>query len=318
MDIKLDKKDWKILYELCENSRISRNLLAKKLGMNKNTVEYRIERLLKISFIKRFFVSINSEVLGYINFNLLIKLKRESQEFKDYLVNSPFTLVVEPFIGEWHFLADITVKDIRDLYGLIANLKEKFSEIIDSYELHPTLYSIKLEQIPFEIEGIEKPKAIDFKQSKKVDCDEKDFSILKELSNDATISYIDLGKKLDMTYETVSLRIKRMLNEGIIKKFSSLISLHLIGYDFYFVIVSLRHLSKSRETDFTNYIRSSSNIRYAFVSASEQKVFMYYVSKGTIGLNDFLRDMNDKFYDIVFSQTFLVSSGLYKYKLFPD
>ena len=316
MTIKLDKKDWRIIYELCENSRISRTQLARKLSMNKNTVEYRIQRLLKIGIIKSFFMSVNLYSLGYYNYNLLIKVKKDSREFIDFLVNSPHTLVVEPFVGEWHLLVEIAVKKNEEMYELIEKMKEKFSDIIDNYELHPTLYSIKLEQLPFEIPDIGKPQKIEF-ENKKRDYDEKDMDILKELTCDSTMSFVDLGNKLDMTYETVSLRVKRMIKEGIIQKFSSQIMFYLLGYEFYFVMVTLRHLSSERESAFRRYISSSNNIRYAFVSASEQKVFMYYLSKNAEDLNVFLQNMNNEFYDIIFSQTFLVSTGLYKYKLLP-
>src|SRR3989344_5237443 len=192
MTIKLDKKDWRIIYELCENSRISRTQLARKLSMNKNTVEYRIQRLLKIGIIKSFFMSVNLYSLGYYNYNLLIKVKKDSREFIDFLVNSPHTLVVEPFVGEWHLLVEIAVKKNEEMYELIEKMKEKFSDIIDNYELHPTLYSIKLEQLPFEIPDIGKPQKIEF-ENKKRDYDEKDMDILKELTCDSTMSFVDLG-----------------------------------------------------------------------------------------------------------------------------
>jgi len=48
----LDKKDGKLLYFLSQNARLSQTQLAKKIGLSKNGVKYRVGRLLKEKIIK--------------------------------------------------------------------------------------------------------------------------------------------------------------------------------------------------------------------------------------------------------------------------
>ena len=47
MSIKLDVKDWKILTLLDENARYSNSQIAKKVGLSKPAVEYRLKRFEK-------------------------------------------------------------------------------------------------------------------------------------------------------------------------------------------------------------------------------------------------------------------------------
>ena len=49
--LKLDKKDKKLLYYLSKNARMSNTQLSNKIGLSKNSVKYRVERLLKEGII---------------------------------------------------------------------------------------------------------------------------------------------------------------------------------------------------------------------------------------------------------------------------
>ena len=59
MNIKLDKKDRKILYQLDLNSRATLSDLTKKVGLSKQVVDYRIKNLLKNKVIKQFYIIVN-------------------------------------------------------------------------------------------------------------------------------------------------------------------------------------------------------------------------------------------------------------------
>ena len=57
--MKLDLKDKKILYELDLNSRATLNEIAKKVGLSKQVVDYRLKNLIKNNVINRFYTAIN-------------------------------------------------------------------------------------------------------------------------------------------------------------------------------------------------------------------------------------------------------------------
>jgi predicted transcriptional regulator len=61
----LDKLDRQILFELDCNSRISFSDLAKKVRNGRDTVEYRVSRLIERQIIRSFTVAINHYRLGF-------------------------------------------------------------------------------------------------------------------------------------------------------------------------------------------------------------------------------------------------------------
>ena len=55
--------------------------------------------------------------------------------------------------------------------------------------------------------------------------------IINILTANASISFVDLSKKLGISDATVHLRIKKLLNSRVIKKFTISVDNNLIGYD---------------------------------------------------------------------------------------
>ncbi|MBS3112965.1 AsnC family transcriptional regulator [Candidatus Woesearchaeota archaeon] len=55
---KIDKKDKKIIYALCQNSRQPFSQITKQICLSKNEVAYRIERMKRIGLIKKFLTAV--------------------------------------------------------------------------------------------------------------------------------------------------------------------------------------------------------------------------------------------------------------------
>ena len=85
--IKLDLKDCKILYELDINSRQSYHKIAKKVGLSKDSIIYRINKLQESGIIKQFHTVIDVGKLGFISFRLYLKLQNTIPQklFKNFL-----------------------------------------------------------------------------------------------------------------------------------------------------------------------------------------------------------------------------------------
>ena len=69
--MKLDLKDRKILYELDSNARQSNSGIAKKVGLNKNTVNYKINRMTEEGIITGYYTVVDSSRLGYFSIRVL-------------------------------------------------------------------------------------------------------------------------------------------------------------------------------------------------------------------------------------------------------
>ncbi|MCK4969923.1 MAG: winged helix-turn-helix transcriptional regulator, partial [Thermoplasmata archaeon] len=59
--------------------------------------------------------------------------------------------------------------------------------------------------------------------------DELDINILKLLRDDARLSFRNIGKELNMSTGTISQRVKRLVNDGVIRKFTCIIDPAKVG-----------------------------------------------------------------------------------------
>ena len=84
--LKLDLKDRKLLYELDTESRQSAHQIAKKIGLSKDAVIYRINKLQEAGVIKQFHTIINVGKLGFISFRLYLKLQNTTPEKEEEII----------------------------------------------------------------------------------------------------------------------------------------------------------------------------------------------------------------------------------------
>jgi DNA-binding Lrp family transcriptional regulator len=78
--------------------------------------------------------------------------------------------------------------------------------------------------------------------NKRDHIDEVDKSILRMLQSDARLSYRTIAKELELSTGTVSHRVKRMMDNGTIRKFSAIISPEMLGKP-YTMLVMIRSRS---------------------------------------------------------------------------
>ena len=72
--IELNEKDRKLLYQLDLNARQSNSQIGKRISLNKNTVNYRINKLIEDRVIMGFYTEINMYKLGYKTYRIFMEL----------------------------------------------------------------------------------------------------------------------------------------------------------------------------------------------------------------------------------------------------
>ncbi len=322
---KLDKKDWQILELLCKNARLSHKQIGRKVKLSKNAVNYRIERLKKKGIISGFFTVIDFSFFDISFYELLISVNGSQEEieiFVEFLKKHPNVLVLDKLSGEWDFVLELGCKTVQDFFKFIKLMENRFSTLIYNYEAHPILKVYKIEQLPKTSKFLETPPTLKQEtrkiEKKKIKIDHTDKKLLLELNKNSVAPLYELGEKLGVTYETVSSRIKKLKERGIILKFVPKIVLRSLGYDTFLIITDLRNLSQEKEKKLESYILVNKKIRYCFMSASKPQLFIYFAAKNSDELDLFMADMKKSFSQEILHQRFLLSKEQYKYELFTE
>ena len=90
-------------------------------------------------------------------------------------------------------------------------------------------------------EAREKPR---FKLSGSIETDELDFEILKCLGEDVRMPVSHIAQTVGSTAITITTRLKRLRNSGVIEGFSVLIDHSKIGFQLYRIDIELKEYRK--------------------------------------------------------------------------
>lgn len=262
--IKLDLKDRKILYQLDLNSRQPNSEIAKKVGLSKEVVNYRINKLKNDGVISSFYTIIDSSKLGYFSFKVYIKLidttPKIEKEILDFLIKNKDTFYVAEIDGPFDINFGVWVKDIYEFENFYLSFKEKYKQNIgkEQISIFTLAYHFHRSYILGDKEHEKKAEFIG--KSKLVKYDDIDIKILRLISSDSRIQIVEIAKELDIPERTIAFRIKQLEKKGVIQGCRALFNLSSLGYEYYKVDLILRDISRLK--DLIRYAQFHPNIIY--------------------------------------------------------
>ena len=149
---KLDITDEKILRALSQNARIDLVSLSKKIRIAVHILNYRLKKLMKNGIIEGFKPKLNINKLGYQWHLLLIKLSIVNEERKKDLMNFcryyKDIYYMTSTIGDYNLMLDVHIKSADELKGILTEIRDKFQDIIKTYESVMITEEFKIDYIP--------------------------------------------------------------------------------------------------------------------------------------------------------------------------
>ncbi len=150
--ITIDEKDKRIISLLSQRSNLSILDIAEKTKLTPDIIKYRLKKL-SSNIINSYRALFNLGKLGYYHYVLMLKMRRASKKDEEDLViwctNKKNVLYCTKRVGHFDFEINMAITDIQDLNSFIDEFKEKFSGLIDSYEIVINSKLLKLNYVPF-------------------------------------------------------------------------------------------------------------------------------------------------------------------------
>lgn len=145
---KLDQKDKKILEVINNNGRASVTEIARKTRIPRDSVHYRLQRLIKSKVIRFFHTAIDHRKLGYpiftfVNFVLYNFNEETEKRFYNYLINLKKVIYVTKTTGKWDCTIAIAAKDLEQFDSVLRGIRKRFSSIIKDFETASIIKEIK-------------------------------------------------------------------------------------------------------------------------------------------------------------------------------
>jgi DNA-binding Lrp family transcriptional regulator len=234
----IDLKDRKILYELDLNSRQSFRSIGRKVGLSKDRVISRVNKLQENGIISKFYTRCDISRLGLIAMRVYLKFQYVTPDKKieiiNHFMNCKYSTVIGTIEGNYDLLVVFIFTEFDDIYHYWIDTLKKygdfFSDRVISIFADETDYpkSFLIDEIKDRIK-LKTTLGI----SKKVHIDKIDKQIIELLGKDSRISTLEIAKTLKTTTNVINYRIKKMKKLGVILGFKLLINLNELGYKWY-------------------------------------------------------------------------------------
>jgi len=146
------KSELAVMSALLENPRLRLSSLAEKSGMNVKTAKSVVKNLSERKIIRGFKHVIDIDKLGVSRFRLFLKMHGVSQErddqILDYLLKHPNIVQMHRTVGDWDMEIDIESLDKTSARKLVADLREKFSDVIENFSIAEFYHYYKRSYLP--------------------------------------------------------------------------------------------------------------------------------------------------------------------------
>ncbi len=298
--MKVDSFDLEILNQLDLDARQSYSQIGKVIRRSKQFVGNRIKTLQEKKILLGYNLDINLRQIGYTIFSLFIQFrgldKIKEEKIMTYLRNSKNVGFCIKTLGTWDLFISVRAENIADFY----NFLESFHKFCTN--------SIKKESINLEVKGTSTNLKILDKNGKLEKCiskttgvqekselNELETKIFRELKSQPLISYLNLAKKYNKSYETIKNTIRKIKEKKIIKTTRAIIDTEKLGYNRYLFLIELSLSSKNKIEEIQNYLVNHKNIDYVIESLGSWNLICNVYSKDTTELISIIDNLKERF-----------------------
>ncbi|MEM4425680.1 MAG: Lrp/AsnC family transcriptional regulator [Candidatus Nezhaarchaeales archaeon] len=119
--------------------------------------------------------------------------------------------------------------------------------------------------------------------------DEIDKAILRELVNDARLSFREIARRIGVSTATVASRVKRMEEEGVIKGYTTIVDVEKLGYDVAALIEIV--ISRGKVVDIEDEIAKMPNVQAVYDVTGQSDAIIIARFKSRAELSKFIKKL---------------------------
>jgi DNA-binding Lrp family transcriptional regulator len=319
--VKLDLKDRKILYQLDLDARQSFTQIGKKVGLKKDVVAYRVQRMQDDGVIKNFWAAINTFKLGYNVFRIYINFRYVNTEIKNdiiqYFTNYKHSWAVISVKGPIDIDIVIWVKNIYEFYNFWDKTLEKYEDYFEKYII----------SIYIQATGYKKSYLLDeFDESDRkmydticdgtfVMIDKIDHKLLNELAINARIPSTELADKLGCSSQTVNYRMNNLVKNGIIQAFRVNIDVSKLNLQLFKVDIFLKEYRQRK--NIIEYLDKKGCLECLNVATGWSDIEPEIVVENMDKLIKLMEEINHKFPNVIRKLEYWIMTEVHKERWLP-
>ncbi len=301
MQIELSARDKLILQALETNSRQTLKEIGKKAGLSGEAVEYRIGKWRESGFISKTFADPNLGKLGLKTYRLYLKTgnlteKTEKKLQKEFL-ELPGMYWFAITSGQWDYILRFTLKDEISFKKILETILEKYGKYIEAKDFAISIYQTYCPATYLTNSPRDNPSPAN--EEKPVEIDLNDRKILFYLYENSRIPSTKLASLLNISPDAVQYRLKNLVKQGVIEKFSSWLNRSLLGFNYYKVFFTFQYYTPSEEKEFMDYCKNHPNVIYINRVISTWDIEVDFDARNEEELYEMIKATRNKFNKII-------------------
>lgn len=246
MAAEFDLYDRKIVSYIDIDARLPVAQIAKKVRLSKETVNYKLKRILEGGYIESFYALVNASKFGYMYYRVYMKFQNLTEKTEHQIVafmkgekscanlritEGPFDIV---------FLS--MHRNPEELRSFLDDFTDRFGSFLLQKSVNLVIATNKFNLKIFNNDERRKIRMFHGKPSD-FTPDKVDLEIINMLSLNAREKLINMEKKLKKDTRVISYRINNLEKKGIIGGYTIELDFEKLGRKFVQVDISLRKLS---------------------------------------------------------------------------
>jgi len=317
----LDNFDKKLIAELENDSRQTLSQIAKKLRSSQQVISYRIKSLEKRGIISEYYTIIDFSRLGYTSYRTMLRLsnlnEQKHKEIIGFLMGHLNALWIVDCGGRWDLIVNFIAKNIIQYAGILREFKSKFPEQIQNYDILTTVELVYFGRDYFT-KNTRHDKFSSFGGEQKLaNLDKTDLKILNLISENARINAVEIAEKLNVSPNTVILRIKELKKNGTIQGFKPLIHLEKTPYSSYKALIKFQNITEEKEKQIIKYLQTNISVVGIIKLIGLWDFEIEFEVETKEQMLSFTREFRDNFKDVIKEFEVIPLFHEYKYNFFP-
>ncbi|MBI4399542.1 Lrp/AsnC family transcriptional regulator [Candidatus Micrarchaeota archaeon] len=323
MNVKLDKYDYRISYELDVNARRPVSEIAKKVGLSKQTVLNRIKKLEHSGVIQKYLTILDTSKFGYTPYKIFIRLqnvnKKSEQEIVDYIREHRNVQWFATCDGSFDLMFNVLAKDALELNRILNQLKAQYGHYIAERDIVIMLFAnfyFRDYLIGKEATEVRKPMYFGAKPQQ-VKLDEINLKILKLLAQNARTQVVDIANRIKISPDAVRIRIKKLESAGIIQNYVLVLDNSVLGQLHYKVLLRLHTLTQKQEQRLDEFCRLHPNIYFSNKALGYVDFEVNLETRDVNEFRDFMGQLKESFSDVIRDYIILSITKVHKFDFYP-
>jgi len=310
-----------VLSRLELDSRVPFSRLGKKIRKSQQQVSYTVNSLIEKGIIQEFYTLIDYSKLDVLHFRVYFKVvyidEKKFEELVNYLISEPHTSWVISCGGRYDLICTFFALNPSQFNKTLKAIIAKFPKQLQNYAILTTIVIRKFGRKHFFNNNIIIQEKFIGGDRKPEDIDRRDIKILNELSENARISSVELGKKLNVTPKTVIKRIKKLCKKKVVLGFKPLLDQRKIGYISTLLLIRYHNLSSGLEDKLIGYLRIHPNVVNAVKTLGEWDIEIEIEVEDRAELKKIEMDIRQKFALLIQQIESVPLYRTYKENFFP-